>query len=194
MGLMQLLSVGQTIKGTREGPNNFRMNEQTLLPKFTSRAPRSAEAPQPESSGVMTTGSLFDEKRPRRAAPGVTVLPSTERAPSVFTRTQSPVKPIERKSRWSFFKRLFRRKHAKNSFGIAIQTEWKLETIRVVRNDLSDSDLELIPSRGQPAPVPEAVLAPAPAPEAGVQPFTKPQPAKGWGRIASRFFKRSRTQ
>jgi hypothetical protein len=193
MGLMQLLTVGKTIKGTRESPNRFKMSEQTLLPKFSSPArPAAAESPQaPRASVVLATGSLFEARPPRPVAPASSTTASSAPAPSILPGSQAPVKASGQKPRWSFFGRLFRRKPPRNTFGVPVQTEWKLEQVTVIRNDLSDSDLELIPAGRRPAPLPEP---PASTREPAPQPAAHPQGAKGRARLSFRFFKSKSTQ
>jgi hypothetical protein len=190
---MQLLTVGKTIKGTREGPNSFRMNEQTLLPKFSS--PRRQSAPEtaqpPETCAAMATGSLFESRQSRAADPAVPAKAIETAAASIVRSSQPPTKAPAQKPRWSLFQRLFGRKPARDTFGVPVQTEWKLEKVTVIRNDLSDSDLELIPAGHEPAGLPEP---PAKTQEPSPQPDATFRAKRGWARVSSRIFKSSQTQ
>jgi hypothetical protein len=61
-----------------------------------------------------------------------------------------------------------------------VQAELSLERVRVVRNDLSDSDLEVVRTRPQPR---------APTPEFQTEAEEKPLPIeRPWNRMAGRFF------
>jgi hypothetical protein len=67
----------------------------------------------------------------------------------------------------------------------AVQGELSLERIKVVRNDLSDADLEVVPARASSAP---AATAPAP------RLIEKAEGAKtAWGRVTSRILGAGRT-
>ncbi|HEX4646571.1 MAG TPA: hypothetical protein VH598_13290 [Verrucomicrobiae bacterium] len=82
-----------------------------------------------------------------------------------------------------------------------VQSELLLEKVKVVCNDLSDTDLEFRTARKPVAPA-NAALAEAYSP-AGVPPYppftrpalnsARPEPT-AWGRLASRFFKARQTQ
>ena len=64
-----------------------------------------------------------------------------------------------------------------------VQGELSLDRVKVMRNDLSDSDLEIVPAR-KPAPVP------SPAPELAA---ASNSPARSWERVASRLFGAGKT-
>ena len=73
----------------------------------------------------------------------------------------------------------FRAKPAMPSVTAPVQGELALETVKVVRNDLSDSDLEVVP----------AVLAvPEPPPKPVAAPEAHAVEGSNWGRITSRLF------
>jgi hypothetical protein len=66
-----------------------------------------------------------------------------------------------------------------------VQCEFSLETVRVVRNDLSDADVEVVAARS-PSPNPEA---PKPATEPVVPEAGPTKPAvTAWGRVAEQMF------
>ncbi len=68
-----------------------------------------------------------------------------------------------------------------------VQSELSLEKVKVVRNDLSDADLEFRTAR-RPVPPPAASPFSPPALNS-----TRPEPT-AWGRLTSRFFKAGHTQ
>ena len=81
---------------------------------------------------------------------------------------------------WSWVKvrNPFRRKVARGDARGAVQPELLLDAVQVVRNDLSEADLEIIPA----AKTPEATIQ-------SVAPVTDPERAKlVWQRISGRLF------
>jgi len=64
-----------------------------------------------------------------------------------------------------------------------VQTELSLERVKVMRNDLSDADLEVVPAR----PAKPVVAAPAVRPASRPEPVTAGE-ATTWNRLTSRFF------
>ncbi|MDB6018904.1 MAG: hypothetical protein JWR19_3393 [Pedosphaera sp.] len=73
-----------------------------------------------------------------------------------------------------------------------VQTELSLERVKVIRNDLTEADLEVIQARPVPAVKLPQSAPPAPsAPQAG--PVSAEEPT-AWGRLTSRFFGAEQTQ
>ncbi|HWH71476.1 MAG TPA: hypothetical protein VNT26_19020 [Candidatus Sulfotelmatobacter sp.] len=66
-----------------------------------------------------------------------------------------------------------------------VQGELSLDAIKVVRNDLSDSDLEVIPAQ---TPVPQASPAPAPVPVESAETV-----GATWSRVSTRLFGAGKT-
>ena len=137
---LKFLAVGQSFAGLRGDKSPFAVRKENQLPVFQSSprfAPKNSNADEP----VMVQTD-FLQKREADPAP----LPFADRAaaePSV-TAVQ-PNKPAP-KSRWlSFFK--FKWFRAQSPRVDLVQSELSLEKIRVVRNDLTDSDLRLILKR-----------------------------------------------
>jgi hypothetical protein len=64
-----------------------------------------------------------------------------------------------------------------------VQGELSLDRVKVVRNDLSDSDLEIVPAK-QPS------RSAVPAPELAA---TVSSPPRAWGRVTSRLFGAGKT-
>jgi hypothetical protein len=64
----------------------------------------------------------------------------------------------------------------------AVQTELSLDRVKVIRNDLSDADLEVVTVRSTQKP-----SAPTPAPAPRMEPVTSME-ATGLGRLTARFF------
>jgi hypothetical protein len=66
----------------------------------------------------------------------------------------------------------------------AVQTELTLEKIRVVRNDLSDTDLEIVPGR----------LMGLPSGASPILPHNNPSELGAWSRLTSKFLGTQQTQ
>ncbi len=145
MSWTQLLAVGRSFKGTKEEPHRYKVAQPNLLPKFEpDERPSTPVQAAVSTSDEMKTASLFDSP----AAPAIShgFAPIPEARPRM--EEPSPVAPLRREpSERPRRRRLglfgWRRKTGA-PFGQAIQGELSLETVRVVRNDLSDADLELV--------------------------------------------------
>lgn len=166
MSLMQLLAVGQSLRPIKDRPSRYRMRQQTLLPKF-GPAP---SASQPAAGAELGLGipSAAPQRHgaepmpPQQAASSVATVPCSKAGPSAPSVPAQPY-PAGRWSlkSWPPFKRTAGAQPAK----APIQGELSLETVRPVRNDLTDSDLELVPA-ARPSGV-----GPRPKP-----PSSEPQP------------------
>ena len=112
MSLMQLLTVTRSIKTVKNQPSPYRMKQDHLLPKF------SAEKPEIEE-----------------------VAP--ERGPQATAQAEAPLRRSPQPKR-GFFRRWFlygRKAKERNKGRLPVQTELRLDAVRVVRNDFSESDV-----------------------------------------------------
>lgn len=142
MNLKNFLAVGQSFSGGNAGKSPYEMRKESLLPKFGQRlrlVEPSRDPAQPEQ-----TDWLDETPRPQETATaneGTTapvVKPVIAPAPAV----RSQAAP-EKKGFWYYLTFGFlRRKSRRNP--LLIQSELMLENVQVVRNDLADSDLELV--------------------------------------------------
>ena len=139
MSLMQLLLAGRSLKAAKDRSGPYRLPQQNLLPRFGPTKPAGHEAtPAPPQSA----DSLSQE--PAREIKGT--LRGTGPKPTPI----GPACPVEkqRPSRWRFwFRKPFRPATPTGRHEGAIQGELMLDGVRVVRNDLCDADLELVPAR-----------------------------------------------
>ena len=125
MSLMQLLAVGKSIGTIQDRPSPYRMRQQALLPKF-----RGHDMPEPDSAGA--------GHHSRRFTFGfVTTLGAGRFGGGTVAGSQV--------RRWHFWKRV--RGEGARVTGGPVQPELALDLVKVVRNDLSDADLEVIASR-----------------------------------------------
>jgi hypothetical protein len=164
MKLGKLLAAGTSImKG--QGDVSYRSSKQIYLPKFVSpKNPFQSQIEQPVAEASSQAGSQLetDAPRPTRLAPPE--VPVAAPIKTVATKTQKiPVfsKISEKKSSWadklspkSIFKAV-----AQPNPGTAdkmqkpaeTQTELSLDSVRVVHNDLSDVDVEVVPMKSRSA-------------------------------------------
>lgn len=178
MGLMQLLLVGRSLKTARNRRSPYRLRQQYLLPRF------GAEPASVESAKEPSRLTDIKVSRPASSTPPVRRLEETG-LPAAGVAPQVPTRPAagERQgfSIWNLFRR---RKPAARTLG-PMQGELLLESVRVVRNDLSDSDLEVVPSVAGESASPKAPGKPASV--------TAKRPEPVWSRMAERTLDVTRT-
>jgi hypothetical protein len=175
MKFSSLLAVGQSFRrATPEG--RYRVEELQALPRFetaerpgfSSVAPVAA-APAPVPAPVRPANLPVAAPVPRQA----TLAP--------VLRAQLPEVPWWR--RW-FARRAERRMPS------PVQTELRLDAVRVVRNDLSDSELEIVaapvPALAEESPFASPAVAPTPEQPllavAPAVPVPAAEPGRGWRR------------
>ncbi len=144
MKLLQCLQVGQALMSVGNG-GRYRMRDQNCLPKFNRQL-------------VLDLNS-----RPLEPAPAVLDLkPEAPPAPCSGARLDGPVAPIPHTTPPKF------RSSARAS-GPLRQAELSLENVKVVCNDLRDSDVALVIKRNRPVETgsvsnPRLTTPPAPRP------------------------------
>jgi len=139
MSLMQLLMVGRSLNTAQDRPSPYRVTQQNLLPHFGGKS-HSDEA------------TILDHaaQASRVAAAVRHEMTTQEDKPSdepAGTKTPSPTSGQAKPGQhWRFWLRNpFRLDPEAKKPTEVIQGELVLESVKVVRNDLSDADLELIP-------------------------------------------------
>lgn len=162
MSLMQLLTVGRSLRSVKGGRSPFRPAEQGMLPKFaSSRAPEvkleAKEIPQPSP---VRSPFVPPSQKPAKSAKGTLLkkifspfkrnktMNAVEAEPQSVSAS-APTKPEQAFpfGRWTLFSNPFNRSsktRPKTDAG-PVQTELSLDAVKPVRNDLSDSDLEVVP-------------------------------------------------
>jgi hypothetical protein len=204
MSLLRLLAAGKSLVGMRDAETRYRVTGQRLLPQFGSgRNPFSnrekAEAVQtgPRSPGAHEPKGVPEAKRSnpvtsgereaalRRRLEGRTTPPSPgSRSPEGRLRRRAGALLAGWKTKLVGL--LAKRRCEVTKTAIPrftkppVQGELSLDRIKVVRNDLSDADLEVIPAKPPPAPGTRAVEMAASAENA-------------WGRVAARVFGAGKT-
>ncbi|HYG21616.1 MAG TPA: hypothetical protein VEH04_02455 [Verrucomicrobiae bacterium] len=163
MSLGRLLTSGKSLIGLHDGESRYAMREKNRLPKFGS------EKNPFTSARSQAVQAEFNRRLPHETGasrPVNEVLPKAMETamppkpeicgPAAVTKPVAVVTAAKPQggARWkSFFKRLnpLSWRQPRNHTGIArfdkgpVQGELSLERIRVVRNDLSEADVEVVP-------------------------------------------------
>jgi hypothetical protein len=146
MSLVRLLATGKSLVGLHDNESRYRVNSKKLLPKFNEQNP---------FGGCGVPASLPSQVA--EGSPAVVPVPDMQEPTTekLETRTPAPAK-AEVKGFWSRWierlRNLKRRKPAKAPSAIPrfdktrlpVQAELSLERVKVVRNDLSESDLAIV--------------------------------------------------
>ncbi len=184
MSLVRLLTAGKSLVGLKESENRYRVTNQRLLPKFESKK-------NPFGPGVTSPSecAVAPEPGPQPEAP-VAAVPSTSEAPDGQSRPAPLAKSDglwTRTARWSASRlrslhllrraipvqAIARRQQQKRLF----QAELSLESVKVVRNDLSDTDVEIVTCKKPAAPNEKA---------AGAE--DKDAPNQAWNKLTGSLF------
>jgi len=191
MSLLQLLTTGKSLVGLQDEGTRYRVTQQRLLPRF-------GPARNPFCAAVTAHSASPEVRRVGAAAPA----PSWQQAPRVVA-TPPPVPPassgrghvksglrsaaIALRDKWSgkLGAMLSRpgvkplKAAAPGPARVAVQGELALDRITVVRNDLSDADLEVVPAK--PIAVQQSMVSARPAQSAGGS------GSAAWGRVSAIF-------
>jgi hypothetical protein len=192
MSLMKLLSVSKSLAGGRNQPGRYKMAEQGLLPKFApigrpvSLAPRQklAElAPKQEAHGTPTNPSGLRQQQFLSAAETV-----AEPVKTIASGGRSAVCVNANVTTTDWFR--LGNKPSVNRFAgrpnPLAPAELSLDAVKPVRNDLSDSDLQIVPAK------PELKSGPLKAPRPR---WLRPElTGLAWSRLSSRFFNSERVR
>jgi len=188
MKLGTLLAAGKSLALGRRGESPYRADKQIYLPKFGSPKNPFASANQPGGATPPEEAAAAPVKTPITVVAAKTQkLPTFSPAPQAVNnrsaavqKSAGPVQKPGRSLKWMSRLNPFasepafpatRGKNAK----IAVQAELSLDAVKVLRNDLSDVDVEVVPLKSHP---------PGNTGEPG------PGPAKNtWGLLGERFLK-----
>jgi hypothetical protein len=137
MSLIRLLAIGHSFAATKAQPYRFEKKQQSLLPKFNAKPTATPVAANP----------LFRVRRKRQKANAKRGLIAT-----VMVGKQSTGD-----LKLALTARLERRTKS-SSPSSPVQTDFFLDRLKVVRNDLTESDLEVVLANSEPG-TPEPVYA-----------------------------------
>lgn len=163
---MHLLTVGQSFKGQKDRTGTYKMESQHLLPRFeaTNRIGSTTPARKPVATvSQPVQESLFSELVAGPALRGKEPIISTQKpaapAPPLETRPapapvldRPAISPFAKKrdNQWkTMIKELFFGRGHRRPNGSNVQGELALNNVTVVRNDLRETDLEVVPTRAQ---------------------------------------------
>jgi hypothetical protein len=191
MSLARLLSAGKSLMGGVDNTIRYQMGNPGMLPKFGSgRNPFGSDAKQLPPIQLTQPPGTGAEPHPVLSPPTAEALQqgegSSQPQSAVRAPTGSSSGPAEKKhalhlgaqnfdsnilSIWKSWLGMVKRrspwtpKHAKTSLPTLtkplVQPELSLDKVRVVRNDLSDTDLEVITKPGRKDPKKAGISAPA---------------------------------
>jgi hypothetical protein len=176
MSLKQLLEVGGSLQARRGVSGKYRMASRGVLPKFEIVRGTIRAVPM---DGVVPSGAGLEERSPGPLfeAP-VNQVTSVLTAPAETPPTPSTViagnpfkAGVVARSKTSVWQKLrsgaadlrdmllskLRRRQRARPFSSAVQPELRLDAVKPLRNDLSDSDFEVVPVQ-VPKPVTPLVL------------------------------------
>ncbi|MGA3283604.1 MAG: hypothetical protein ABSD57_03995 [Verrucomicrobiota bacterium] len=188
MKLGTLLAAGKSLALRRRGESPYRANKQFYLPKFGSPKNPFASANQPGEAISPEEAAAAPVKTPITVVAAKTQkLPTFSPAPRAAnhrsTTVKKPALPAQKPRRsvkWMSRLNPFasgstflvaRGENAK----IPVQTELSLDAVKVLRNDLSDVDVEVVPLKSRTS---------GGAGEPGREPAKKT-----WGLLGERFLK-----
>jgi hypothetical protein len=215
MSLLRLLTAGKCLIGNQEPGGRYRLTHPAALPKFEAKKnlfrTSTAPAAEPEKAERAcpqraASGEQRPNSRPPQADSGALTTDAHERRASAGGQ-QAKAVPVAQARTWvgvsaariqSWLGRSPKpaRSAVPKFTKPLVQGELSLDTIKVVRNDLSDSDLEVVPAR------PAAPLALAKIVPAAKAPGHVPIPAAArlggaaeaaWERVSARLFGAGKT-
>jgi len=136
MNLGKLLGAGTSFFGGK-GSLAYRENKRIYLPKFNGEknpfAPKAVEA----------TESVEVGSAPAKKA----ALPDAAKTPKIFT-PQAP-QPVRAVAGWTARLNPFRATEVAPVQQRAVQVELSLDAVKVLQNDLSDADIEVVPVKSR---------------------------------------------
>ncbi len=159
MSLVRLLTAGKSLVGARDEMSRYRVRKHVALPKFVSPknpfAPQTNRGPVHAASAEAAPRAQLPAKLPAAAMPKrmpLATLPALKQpSPSVgglmrFHPVRSLLQKLNPLPLLAGLKPA--PKPVRAAFAqAAVQGELSLERVKVVRNDLSDADLEVVPMK-----------------------------------------------
>jgi hypothetical protein len=176
MSLLRLLTTGRSLVGLRNGESPYRLSQQRFVPNFGKKPNpfRATTLPEPVRTVALTPQNATT-KLQVPTPPAASTAPeggSGEAALPVAAMAKEPAqsRPIQvswLKRTWAGMRSRFGRREKPAAPRVAravkpvVQGELSLEGVQVVRNDLRDSDLEIVPAQeARPTPKPAASTEP----------------------------------
>jgi hypothetical protein len=153
MNPFRLLTKGSTIGGLRERPGAYKLLEKSVFPNFSGPKRPAPTTPHAEPAG--TRPALFKRLQPKRERPApVSLAPVPTPEPALApTAAPAPLKDLAAKpGLWTrlaaipagWTRQWIPWRKAPPFQSPTVQTELALDKVRVIRNDLSEDDLEVV--------------------------------------------------
>ena len=191
---MKLLSVSKSFAGGRNQPGRYKMVEQGLLPKFAPVGRPVSLAPKRKSDGPAVkkeqsaTPMGASNSLPESLFQATDPVSEPFKAVAPTPRAAVCVNAIAAPTNWF---RLGNKPFVNPRAGrpkplTPAPAELSLEAVKPVRNDLSDSDLQIVPAR--PGIKPDALKAPRP------RLLKSELTGFAWSRLTARFFDSERVR
>jgi len=146
MNLGKLLFAGKSVVNGC-ATVSYHENKQAVLPKFIS--PKNPFGPPKAPAETAPAPAKNESARPSVAAPKMPPISGTPKSLAAWTTKLAP------SSFWSGAAA------AEQKTLPAVQAELSLDTVKVVHNDLSDADVEVVPIKSRPAAAEIPALSPA---------------------------------
>lgn len=181
---MNLLAVGHSFLGMKTQPHRYKLCEQKFLPKFApvGRPVSLMPAPMQEKS-PLSAEPLFHKKAASNPPANVAKAQSPQKCGGAraiaVSEVHSPAAeaaPTAGKPAW----KIFGARPSGRAARALVQCELSLEQVKVMRNDLNDTDLKIV--RVQPAR--QAARNAPEAPSADLKPAVE----RVWSRLTARLF------
>src|SRR5262245_27660562 len=144
MILGRLLTAGKSLVGSQSSASRYQMNRSKLLPRFEPRS-------KPRRSPVRAEAINGTQESPRQSAAPATASPGAKTTEPRRAFHKNPIRPFS-DALSTLFSRFSRPATAKPKSAIPqfrrtpVQSELSLESVKVIRNDLSDADIEVVAS------------------------------------------------
>jgi hypothetical protein len=138
MSWMHYLAVSRSFSSIDNRPTRFRMRGEYLLPRF-SGTQDSEESQESVGAGARETGQTDESNRAEMKGSAMqNNIVETVNETIASPQTAYPG------GRWRVWRNPFGQTSTAKAASTPVQTELRLETVKVVRNDLTDSDLLLV--------------------------------------------------
>lgn len=138
MSWMQYLAVSRSFSSIDNRPTRFRMRDEYLLPRF-SGTQDSEELQESAGAGVSEPGQTDESNRAQ--VKGSAMQNNTA---ETVNETVASTQAAYPGGRWRIWRNPFGQVSTAKAAETPVQTELRLESIKVKRNDLTDSDLLLV--------------------------------------------------
>ena len=172
MNLGKLLVAGKSVINGR-GEISYRANKHVYLPKFGTTQ-QSFQAPAATAAATPAPERIAAPAAPALTAPAVpAVAPVATKTQKIPALASAPVRPASWAGKLNPISIWRGAPPVAKPTQPAVQTELSLDSVKVVHNDLSDADVEVVPMKSRTA---------------GESVPDLPPPTKSWEFLAERLF------